>query len=119
MMKKKKRALWNLITLVITCSLIFQSCNSVTNSDSAAGGGDRDWLIPRGEVVDGGPGKDGIPSIDDPKFASVSSINFIPDNRMVIGLQIKEDIKVYPHQIMDWHEIVNDRVGDKALALTF
>lgn len=118
-MKKNKRALWNLIPLFITCSLIFHSCNSVTNSDSSAGGGDRDWLIPRGEVVDGGPGKDGIPSIDDPNFASVSSINFIPDNRMVIGLQIGNEIKVYPHQIMDWHEIVNDRVGDKAVALTF
>jgi hypothetical protein len=38
---------------------------------------------------------------------------------MVIGLQIGNEIKVYPHQIMDWHEIVNDRVGDKAVALTF
>ncbi len=34
------------------------------------------WLIPSNEVFDGGPGKDGIPSVDDPSFISVSEVTF-------------------------------------------
>ncbi|MCW9708782.1 DUF3179 domain-containing protein [Fodinibius salsisoli] len=78
-----------------------------------------DWLIPQEQVVSGGPGKDGIPSIDNPKFAPASEINYIPNDRRVIGIKIGNSIKAYPHQILDWHEIVNDQVGDEAVAITF
>ena len=34
------------------------------------------WLIPSNEVFDGGPGKDGIPSVDNPSFVPVSEVRF-------------------------------------------
>ena len=78
-----------------------------------------DWLIPENQIVSGGPGKDGIPSLDDPQFAPVSEINYIPDDRRVIGIKVGNTVKAYPHQILDWHEIANDQVGDKSVAVTF
>ncbi len=78
-----------------------------------------DWSIPVSQVFDGGPGKDGIPSIDDPQFSPASETNYLSDNDLVIGVKIGNDIKAYPHPIMDWHEIVNDEVGGQPVAITY
>lgn len=78
-----------------------------------------DWLIPRGEVRDGGPGKDGIPSVDDPKFVAVQLMNDLPDDELVVGVIEGNQRRAYPHSILDWHEIVNDELGDKSYALTY
>ncbi len=78
-----------------------------------------DWLIPEDEVRDGGPGKDGIPSVDNPQFTTVDAIDFLDDNDLVIGVKVGSEIKAYPHTILDWHEIVNDIIEDRALAITY
>lgn len=80
---------------------------------------DTEWLIPVNEVYDGGPGKDGIPSIDNPKFISSEEVNFLKDEDLVVVIKIGNEIKVYPHLILDWHEIVNDKVAFEFVALTY
>jgi len=69
-------------------------------------------------VISGGPGKDGIPSIDDPKFVSVKDS---PEQGavQVIVLEDGNSHKVYPYSILNWHEIVNDTVNGVAVAVTF
>ena len=79
----------------------------------------QDWLIPADEVEDGGPGKDGIPSIDNPIFIDVNEVNFLADNALVVGMIYDGEAKAYPHPILDWHEIVNDEIGDRKVALTY
>jgi len=78
-----------------------------------------DWRIPEGEVFDGGPGKDGIPSVDRPGFYGIDRIDFLDDNDLVVAVNYGEEAKAYPHPILDWHEIINDRVGDRSIALTY
>src|SRR5918995_1473910 len=69
--------------------------------------------VPLAKIVSGGPPKDGIPSIDSPKFQSVREADkILEDSEFVLGLNINGDIRVYPLQILVWHEIVNDVVGD-------
>ena len=63
------------------------------------------------EIMSGGPPKDGIPAIDNPKFAKSSEINSIADTEPVIGVVIGGEAKAYPLQVLMWHEIVNDEVG--------
>tara|TARA_B100000745_G_scaffold300606_1_gene255898 strand:+ start:1482 stop:2387 length:906 start_codon:yes stop_codon:yes gene_type:complete len=75
--------------------------------------------IPESEIINGGPGKDGIPSIDAPTFVSAEEATFVSAEDFGIGLNIDGDIRFYPFQILVWHEIVNDRVGDKAVAVTY
>jgi len=77
------------------------------------------WLIPADRVVDGGPGKDGIPSIDNPQFSPVAGIDFLQPTDLVLGIAIDGDIRAYPHPILDWHEIVNDVIGNTAVAVTY
>jgi len=72
------------------------------------------------ELVAGGPSKDGIPSIDDPSFVSTrAASDWIGDNEPVIALVRSGDARAYPLQILMYHEIVNDRVGDTPVAVTF
>ena len=76
-------------------------------------------MIPLDKIKGGGPPKDGIPSIDDPKFAEIQGSSFVSDSDVVIGLEINGDARAYPLFILVWHEIVNDRVGDVPVAVTY
>ena len=76
-------------------------------------------IVPLEKIKSGGPPKDGIPSIDNPKFAPVSESQFVPDTTFVIGLDINGEKRAYPLFIMVWHEIVNDSVGGVPVAVTY
>ncbi len=75
--------------------------------------------IPFNEILSGGPPRDGIPSIDNPIFAPASDITTIGDREPVIQLQIGDDLRAYPLQVLTWHEIVNDTVGGAPVAVTY
>ena len=76
-------------------------------------------IIPLDEIKSGGPPKDGIPSIDNPKFVSISEAEFVSDDDIVIGLNVNGESRAYPLFILVWHEIVNDNVGGIPLAITY
>ena len=76
-------------------------------------------LIPLDKIKGGGPPKDGIPSIDNPVFASIQDSHFISDSDTVIGLEINGQAKAYPLFILVWHEIVNDVVGGTPVSVTY
>ncbi|MDZ7823304.1 MAG: DUF3179 domain-containing protein [Ahrensia sp.] len=71
------------------------------------------------KVLDGGPPRDGIPSIDDPQFKQQAQITDIKDTEPVVGLKINGEAKAYPVRILTWHEIVNDMIGDVPVAVTY
>lgn len=71
------------------------------------------------EFMSGGPPKDGIPSIDKPKFVTVAEITHLAAREPVIGLTIDGDARAYPLQVLTWHEIVNDVVGGVPVAVTY
>jgi hypothetical protein len=76
--------------------------------------------VPYDEILSGGVPKDGIPAIDDPTFVSVEAADdWIEDVEPVIQVQTANAVKAYPLQILTWHEIVNDTVGDTPLSITF
>ena len=77
------------------------------------------WLVPQEEVLDSGVGRDGIPSINDPKFDDIKDVNEAFDDQLVIGLEHEGIIHGYPIPIMDWHEIVNDKLNDLHVAVTY
>ncbi len=72
------------------------------------------------EVFSGGPPKDGIPSIDAPKFVTVAEAGqWLRPQEPVVLVQVGGDARAYPLQILTWHEIVNDTVGGLPLTITF
>lgn len=96
--------------------------NNTPDENSNDGGVNySNWSIPIEDVKDGGPGKDGIPSIDSPKFAFANDPNaaYLNEDDLVVGLVIGDVVKAYPHLVLDWHEIVNDKVGIENITISF
>jgi len=75
--------------------------------------------IPHDEIFQGGPPRDGIPSIDEPKFIPSGDVNYLRDDDIVIGLVRDGVARAYPLRILVWHEIVNDVIDGKAVAVTY
>jgi hypothetical protein len=75
--------------------------------------------VPLTEFQSGGPGKDGIPAIDEPRFVSVDQVDFLDPQEPVIELVLNDVARAYPIQILVWHEIVNDDLGGVPVAVTF
>ena len=69
-------------------------------------------------ALSGGPGRDGIPAIDQPAFINVSESQD-QDSVQVIVIKDGDSHKVYPYSILTWHEIVNDTVEGVPVAVTF
>ena len=78
----------------------------------------KDSLVPPDQLLHGGPGRDGIPAIDAPKFVLASAASLAATDR-VLGLARQGVVKAYPVRILNWHEIVNDRFGDEPIAVTY
>lgn len=97
--------------------VILLGCQDVSESGGLELKGE--WLIPVGQVYDGGPGKDGIPALTNPRFVSPQEASYLTDNDLVIGVRIGTEARAYPHPILDWHEIINDEIGTTAFAITY
>ena len=69
-------------------------------------------------ILDGGPGKDGIPAIHSPKFVKADEAS-LQEDMLGIFVDIGSEQRYYPYNILVWHEIVNDFVGNTPLAVTF
>lgn len=110
---------------LLLCCWMF-SCSSggsddpiLLNNPDGGNSNTFEWTIPQNQVFDGGVGRDGIPSIDQPHFTQARNISDVPDWEFVIALKYDDEIKAYPHNILNWHEIVNDRIGNFNFALTY
>jgi hypothetical protein len=78
------------------------------------------YLVNPNKIRSGGPPKDGIPSIDNPKYVSVSEADkWIEDNELALGIIYNGVKRVYPLQILVWHEIVNDVIGGDMILITY
>lgn len=76
--------------------------------------------VPLDSILGGGPPKDGIPSIDRPKFISVGEASRqLSDIEPGLALEINNVNRFYPFQILVWHEIVNDTINGKRVLVTY
>jgi hypothetical protein len=110
------------ITLFLLACLILNSLSAQMSEDvySAYNGFQMTNLdIPLTEVFQAGPGKDGIPSLEIPRFANVERTDFLKDGDLVIGVVHNGIAKAYPLHIMNYHEVINDQFGDQNLVVTY
>jgi hypothetical protein len=60
--------------------------------------------------------RDAIPSVDDPRF--VDEYPGDPDDDVVV-VEVDGEVRAYPLRYLNFHEIVNDVVGDRAVVVTW
>lgn len=82
--------------------------------------GDTRHSVPLDEIIGGGPPKDGIPSIDKPKYISPEeAADWIGDSEPGLAFSDGETHRFYPFQILVWHEIINDTINGKNVLITY
>ena len=76
-------------------------------------------LVDIERIRSGGPPPDGIPPIDSPVFQTADSVDWLQCNEPVLVLQVGDDARAYPIQVMTWHELVNDTFGDVPVTVSY
>ncbi len=75
-----------------------------------------DWS----EIKSGGPPKDGIPALSDPRVIPAGQARGIGGREPVITVEIDgARPHAYPLRYLTWHEIVNDTLGGVPVAVTY
>jgi hypothetical protein len=125
------------IGVLVLAALAVAACeDELANQDGArSGGGPTDALrvdasgwetdfakhsVPLSEFLSGGPPRDGIPPVDEPKPTSQGDADeWLSDREPVLAVEIGDPARAYPLQILVWHEIVNDTLGGRPIAVTY
>lgn len=64
-------------------------------------------------------GRDCIRSIDDPRFEPAGNVTALADDELVIALTVDGESKAYPLRLIWTHEIVNDELTGRPIAVTY
>ena len=76
--------------------------------------------VPLSEFESGGPPPDGIQPIDNPSFVEQESGDeWLGADWPVIAFEHEDEARAYPLAILLLHEIVNDEIGGKPVAITY
>lgn len=127
-MKKNILLLWVLALLLVSCgsSSTQENLNTTGTQNPSSNPGSNEientstvWTIPVEEVLDGGPGRDGIPALENPSMLLAQNASMLSDSDLILGYKNGDDVRAYQHSILDWHEIVNDNIGDVSVAITY
>ena len=78
-----------------------------------------DASVPAREIRSGGPPRDAIPALNAPKFVDANDVRFLNEDDRVIGIVINAQARAYPIKILNWHEIVNDKIDGQHFVVTF
>ena len=105
-----KQLLLILIALTVSLSVAAETLNGFDVSNST---------LPEGSLVSGGPPRDGIPSIDKPRYVSAADATFMQPDDVVLGLVMDNAAIAYPRHILNWHELVNDVIGGEPVLISY
>ena len=76
-------------------------------------------LVNIDDIRSGGPPPDGIPPIDEPRFEPADTVTWLEGREPVLVLEIGNEARAYPIQVMTWHELVNDTFGDRPVTVSY
>lgn len=71
------------------------------------------------QIQSGGPPRDGIPALFEPKTLPAKWVDFLDDDDQVLGVVHNGIVRAYPTRILSWHELVNDDFGGDPLLVSW
>lgn len=76
--------------------------------------------VPPEQILSGGPPKDGIPALLDPRFVTAKdAARFLQPDDRILGLSTEDAARAYPLRILTWHEVVNDTLRERPVVVTY
>ncbi|UCH41924.1 MAG: DUF3179 domain-containing protein, partial [Gammaproteobacteria bacterium] len=76
-------------------------------------------ILPQDQILQGGPPRDGIPALSNPKLIKPGNASYLKPGDRVIGISLQGQARAYPIAILNWHEIVNDEINNQRFAVTY
>ena len=77
------------------------------------------YSIPLDEIVSGGPPRDGIPALTNPKYVPADQADYMRNDEDVLGVFLGGVARAYPIRILSWHEVVNDTFGGEPVLVSW
>jgi hypothetical protein len=100
-------------TLVITALLLMLPLTALAQWDFSK------HAIPLDEIASGGPPKDGIPALTNPKYEQAGKADYMRPDEQVLGVFLNGVARAYPIRILSWHEVVNDTFGGEPVLVSW
>jgi hypothetical protein len=60
-----------------------------------------------------------IPALDDPGVTDAAGGDWYPDSALVFGVTVNGESRAYPKNMMEVHEMVNDTIGGRRVAIPY
>lgn len=113
-----RRVIYPVLMMFIAFRMIIAP--ELLNASSSNGFDLSDSEIPARKIKQGGPPRDGIPAINSPRFIPASeAATFMHEDDRVIGLDINGLARAYPVKILNYHEIVNDKINGQGILISY
>jgi hypothetical protein len=113
-----RRFIWPLALAALAATTCRAAEPPTAPTDAPSAPATPDPLVYRGQLVDVLP-RDGIPSIDEPRFVAPGAADWLSDREPVMALELGGIARAYPLQILTRHEIVNDVLAGRPVAVTY
>lgn len=98
-----------LYRLLLSCVWLYLSAFTLSPS-----------LIDTDQILSGGPPKDGIPALTNPKMDTAKQAShWMNEQDQILGVVIRGKARAYPIRILNWHEIINDQISEQPLVITY
>jgi hypothetical protein len=95
------------------------TCSFAASAASSNGFDLSNSILPVEQIIHGGPPRDGIPALSNPKLVKPAQAGYLQPGDRVIGIELLGETRAYPIPILNWHEIVNDTIAGQRFAITY
>ncbi len=75
--------------------------------------------VPPEKIIAGGPGRDGIRSVDEPRFTGPGEATWVAGDTPVLGVALGGEARAYPIHLLEHHQVVNDVIGDVPVVVAY
>ncbi len=75
--------------------------------------------VAREDIVAGGPPRDAIRAVDQPRFTPAGEAAWLADVLPVLGVEHRGEAHAYPLYFLEWHLVVNDVIGGDPVVVSF
>ncbi len=103
----------------VVCVLLVLALPGAAGAETRNGFSLDGALVPASEIRRGGVPRDAIPALNWPDMVSADAADFLGPADRVLGLAIDGRARAYPVGILNYHEIVNDIVAGRPVAVTY
>ena len=113
---------------VARCAALAVACGVALSAAPLAARADAELLngfeitrhrVAREDIIAGGPPRDAIRAVDQPRFSTAAEASWLDGVLPVLGVEHRGEAHAYPLYFMEWHLVVNDEIGGDPVVVTF